>query len=249
MTSVRVLARRARILAYGVKMKLQGSALEMPDAVRVHLDPFDARAQSIHRRGGEHDGAALRAWKDILVERRPTVVIDIGANYGIFGLSAIDARQVHLIEPNPAILSYLARTVEPLPNVSLHPSAASDHEGTAILHLQRNRFGLKWSGSSSLDRPTHNGVQVSLSRVDDLVRVLPTDRLVFKIDIEGHEVKALQGMAGILACARDWVGLVETADPSTLEAFGRVCQMTAKDYTIRPATLVIDQSTDSGPLS
>lgn len=134
------------------------------------------------------------------------VVYDVGANIGIIALPAArivaDRGLVVAIEPEPANFHRLAENIERngLNNVVALALAAGAERGTATLYRSARKTG---AGAHSLKRSDASmirGLMVPVARLDDLVSVL---RFPFpdyiKIDVEGFELEALQGMAGILA--------------------------------------------------
>ena len=135
------------------------------------------------------------------------VFLDIGANAGFYSLlMAAAGCQVHAIEPAPRCRELLARNLalNPLLSVTVHPWAASNEAGDAVINV--GPTGL--SGLSSLrdiseppegvtnyDVSEIEAVTVETRRVDDQ----PWSKVALvKIDIEGAEMKALEGMAGVI---------------------------------------------------
>lgn len=133
----------------------------------------------------------------------------------------------------------LRRTVEPHPNVELHECAASDWGGTATLHLNRY-FGLKWSGLASLEEQSrftpsrpYRTCQVKVDRLSNLISANASDRLAFKIDVEGHELSVLRGMKTLLDSVDSWLGLCETTQPESIAELGMKVENTKyNDYLI-----------------
>ena len=142
---------------------------------------------------GSFEGAAVDLLASVL---RPTsVVVDVGANVGVFTLPfARIAREVHAFEPNPSVRMRLEQnlSLNNLHNVVVNETALADAVGIAQLHA-----------------PTHaNQGQSSLHPRDDLdqsvdCRVTTLDRYVedvglrsidlIKVDVEGAEPLVLQG--------------------------------------------------------
>lgn len=225
---------RIRHILYGIYMKIAGSTIQLPGGVTVYLDPFDKRGQAIKRQGSDYDQEAFSVWKNMVSDFEPTCIIDVGANYGIFGLTFGGSVPVHLIEANPSMIPYLRRSSIGNSDIHLHPVAASDRAGSTLLNLHIDPAGYRDSGGSSLDARGNNSVATKTQRIDRLVRLDGTDRLAFKIDVEGHELAALSGMSGLLSIVPEWCGLVESTSPSLLEDFGRCIKVTSRDYLLIP---------------
>lgn len=166
--------------------------------IELHVDRGDPRAAWLSMSRGELDRAAVATWRRLVAELRPTVAIDIGANYGevAFGAAYPSGCAVHLVEPNPATAAALERTIAGLPpgfgRPALHRAAAAEGGGVARLHLhgQSGRASLVTTGITAVDVPT--------VRLDAVVPVRPEDRVIFKIDVEGAEASALRGMSGLI---------------------------------------------------
>jgi FkbM family methyltransferase len=128
------------------------------------------------------------------------VVLDIGANIGIFAMRAASrlgaTGKVIAIEPMPQNLQalYAGIRYNGFGNVQVFPFAASDSSGLVAMGCDEDssngivRVGGDDGGASTVV-PAH--------RLDTILAAL--DRLdVIKIDIEGHEPIAWQGLAGLL---------------------------------------------------
>lgn len=158
---------------------------------------------------GALDRNAVAVWRRLVDETRPAVTIDVGANYGevSFCTRYPDTREMHLVEPNPAVLPWLRRTVaecaEAYPPIHLHAAAASDRTGTARLGLAGPH-----SGTASLAGAGASTIEVPTFRLDERIDLRAGDSLLFKVDVEGHERSVLEGMSGLLK-AGEAVGLCE----------------------------------------
>lgn len=139
--------------------------------------------------------------------------LDIGANVGQMTslLAHAVGAQGHVIafEPHPEVFSRLTANaagwtaLPAAPRIELHPVALSDADGVAT--LSTDVFDIN-QGSASLEPPAQQR-----GRMDQhSVRVQRLDQAladagevgVAKIDIEGHELRALQGAKAVLSTGR-----------------------------------------------
>src|SRR5262249_8695322 len=131
-----------------------------------------------------------------------SVVIDLGANIGYYTL--LFARhvgpqgKVFAFEPDPANFALLKQTVEAhgYHNVVLIQKAASDRAGVARLHQSATNKGDHRLYDSSDGRPT---VEVETISLDDFLADFAGTIDLIKMDIQGAEGLALEGMRQLLA--------------------------------------------------
>jgi FkbM family methyltransferase len=146
------------------------------------------------------------------------VVADVGAHWGYFTLLAAtlcgEAGRVIAFEPYPRNVSILTKNVRAnrLSNIDIVPGAVTDREGFADLFLSHDT-----SGNSLISVPP--GAKLVPGRCDRLaVRTLALDDFfasarctptLVKIDIEGGELAALDGMRELIRKTRDLALIVE----------------------------------------
>jgi FkbM family methyltransferase len=130
---------------------------------------------------------------------RDGVAVDIGANFGVYTRElARIAREVHAFEPSKSMANALRRTAPS--NVVVHEKALSDRAGEAALRTPQNADGPIYSLASLEPNPAVTAepfvsVDVPLARLDSVLR----ENVSFvKIDVEGHELKVLEGAHGLL---------------------------------------------------
>jgi FkbM family methyltransferase len=198
----------------------------------IYVNKTDHRGQALLTCGAPlYPGPAL-AWAEIARRLRPTVCLDIGANYGEVGLSITYGTdtQLFLCEPNPRILPYLNRSVETHFNrtqINVVPAVISDRN-----HKVRFKINKRWSGASSAaaeelktggDNEVWEDSILPGTSVDALLANKGDDlkncRLLFKVDVEGSEPLALRGMMKTLATVETFAGIIEF-DMSMLERAG-----------------------------
>ncbi|MBX3375895.1 MAG: FkbM family methyltransferase [Phycisphaeraceae bacterium] len=129
-------------------------------------------------------------------------VIDGGANHGLVSLFAAwrvgPEGLVHSFEPNPRMLDQIRWHVDTnaLDQVKVHPCGVSDREEELELQVPGgDNFG---AGTFAPAPARYGGTTLGswrarVARVDDLALEL-RGSLVIKLDVEGFEIRALEGM-------------------------------------------------------
>jgi len=146
---------------------------------------------------GRYERDQIETLTAAIVRHGCDIFLDVGANIGLYSLIAATRRlagEVIAFEPDTRSLGALRTNL--LINgiadiVEVRPIALSDHDGVV-------RFALDAGSSSCRSKVSEDGtVAVSCAKLDTLLPV-SGKRLFFKIDIEGHELSALDGMRGVL---------------------------------------------------
>lgn len=173
---------------------------------QLSVDPSISEVGRSLYRTGEHE-LFVREVVDELVEAGDTVV-DVGGHFGHHALSARSAvgegGRVVVFEPHPALVRHLEATVQrnDLSNVEVVRAAASDRTGTAVLHGEPGRPDN--AARSRLDtesRPTEgdSAHEVRTVRLEDALADRGIDRVDFlKVDVEGHEAAAVEGLGDVI---------------------------------------------------
>jgi FkbM family methyltransferase len=161
-------------------------------------------------------------------------LVDVGAERGGFAAAVLRAgiESAHLIEPEPANVAALHARFDGDDRVLVHASAISDADHELELHMAATPSGEPIPhGHTVLTRPggdeiTWDGaITVQARSLSSLVSAgeLPRRAGILKIDTEGHDFAAVQGM-GQLECdivmVEHWTDL-----PRSLGA----CPWTAED--------------------
>ena len=126
--------------------------------------------------------------------RKDGTFFDLGANIGFctFGLCFDRPKaSYHLFEANPQLIHLLKRSIElhPLQKFVLNHACISDRTGTTRFQLEPNQ-----SGQSHVSTQDGSGIEVSNLTLNDYCEEQSADSVDFaKIDLEGHELPALQG--------------------------------------------------------
>jgi FkbM family methyltransferase len=140
------------------------------------------------------------AYLEKIVPRDMTSV-DVGANIGTYtSVLAKITPVVHAIEPSKRLADLLRKSA--MPNVRIHQQAVSDKSGTATLKTPIANDMLFASALATLEDKVFDDFReeiVSLSTLDEVI--LETVGFI-KIDVEGHELKVLNGALKIIAACR-----------------------------------------------
>ena len=154
-------------------------------------------------RNGIYDGASLSYILSLLKKMSEATVLDVGANIGNHALCfAIEAKTVFCFEPIKEVYSLLVNNVSAnrLDNITCINEALSDQAGERVFFI--NRQGNLGASSFEQHRDSVHAERVMMKmRVgDDMVAKLGIDKIdLIKIDVEGHELAVLKGLARSIA--------------------------------------------------
>jgi FkbM family methyltransferase len=152
------------------------------------------------------------------IVRDGTVVLDVGAHLGHFSaLAAKRGATVVAFEPNPQTLPYLRRNLElngVTDRVRVVERAVGSERGAATFFLSPDGE----QSSLHAHAPEAEPVTVEVTPVDAETSGLVVD--VIKIDVEGAEIEALEGMAQTLDRASSGLVLFVERNGGTLARAG-----------------------------
>jgi FkbM family methyltransferase len=149
---------------------------------------------------GLSDPRGVRAIDRVMSALDCRTAWDVGANRGTHAASMLRrCRRLFAFEPNPAEFSRLSALLAGDIRATPIPLGLSDTEGELPFHIDA-----KDSGGSTLE--ASNGpmnATAGVTRGDGFAAERDIGDLDFvKIDVEGHELKTLRGMAGVIADQR-----------------------------------------------
>jgi len=181
---------------YVIQPPTQAIEVSLPFGMRMTVPPGFARARSYASGLYESDVTAL-------VEgslQKGMTVVDLGAFCGYYSLLASrlvgPSGRVYAFEPDPANYAYLMRNIQAnaCGNVAAINKAASNRNGKAVLVLDKEADH-HWLALASPSPGNRASIEVSTLSLDDFFagEGWPSVDLV-KIDIEGSEEAALEGM-------------------------------------------------------
>jgi FkbM family methyltransferase len=202
-------------------------------------------------------------YESALIERTlgpGMVVIDVGANHGLFSLEAAhlagESGVIHAFEPTPSTRQLLESNLaaNDLGRVRVFPTALGDRPGTARLRVHREMSGLNTLASDDIiwNRRTLRAdaiVEVPITTLDTHVEAEGLDRIDFlKIDVEGFELGVIRGARGLLRARRIDRVMLEIGDVTCgnagVEPSGLLTELESLGYAlhaISPDGEVVDR--------
>lgn len=171
--------------------------LSLPyDLARIHLYP-DLRNITTYvllEQGDWFEKSDLNFFRSII--RPDDTVFDLGANVGPYSISAASRTDGKVIAIEPALQTFelLNRSASQFSNMTAIHTAISDKPGTAFLSHGGSSENFKLS-----DNNETQGEKVPLVTVDDIAADHDIESVdIIKMDVEGHELKALAGAKKII---------------------------------------------------
>ena len=149
--------------------------------------------------GRRYEAALEKAMQAVI--RPGDAIWDVGANIGYFSTRFAQwtgpQGSVYAFEPAPDIAARLGAATAAFGNVVIVQQGLSDTEGTAGFLRDRNHDGATSRIAIPGDRPANETIKITTG---DLLIATGTVTApdVIKMDIEGHELEALMGIAGLL---------------------------------------------------
>lgn len=227
---------------------------------KIYLDPKDISVTPHLALDSIWESDITTAWLALI---KPTdTIFDIGANFGYFGVIAAQKTEtkkskVILFEANPHLIPYINKTLSVNwlnQQSTVENLAVADQEGQLSFNIMKD-----YIGSSSLhsdehtDKYMHNKMHIETEEVvtvdavtlDAYCKNNNIDQVnLIKMDIEGYEDKAYQGMREIVAASPEISLFIEFTkdsydDPEgfydmLLADFGNVYSITKDGRIIRP---------------
>ncbi|HVN31933.1 MAG TPA: FkbM family methyltransferase [Thermoanaerobaculaceae bacterium] len=137
---------------------------------------------------------------------RPQLIIDAGANVGNWTAMAqrvFPEARCHLVEPQPRCVQVLRAMAETRPTITVHAVAVTK-PGVKRVRLVGGGTGGEGTGArvaGSADSSCSDEFECDATTLDALLANVITDddRVLLKLDLQGHELEALKGATGLLS--------------------------------------------------
>lgn len=158
---------------------------------------FDHIAHNINLKG-VYEGKELDTFFDWIKRRNQGifsgVALDIGANIGNHSLYFSDFfKQVYSFEPNPRTHKVLKINAELATNIQCFEVGLSDVSKQALMDVNPTNSG----GATVTDTGSADAHSITLKSLDAMIADDQDIKLI-KIDVEGHEFKALSGAEHVI---------------------------------------------------
>jgi FkbM family methyltransferase len=149
----------------------------------------------------------LNCWA--IAAKGAKVVLDVGANAGIYSLAALAIQPdatVHAFEPTPEIAARLRATAKlnNLENLYVHEVAVLSQDGQATLKRFRGEMGNN-EGMNFITQDIGNSdaERVKAVSLDQFCQDHSIDRVdLLKLDVQGHEYSVLKGAEHLIRAGR-----------------------------------------------
>ncbi|MBM7703692.1 FkbM family methyltransferase [Metabacillus iocasae] len=190
--------------------------IKLPSTQLLYVNPNENRGRVLLIKNGITQSRLTRFWIDTVQTFKPTIIVDVGVNYGecIFSTNYPTNTKVFGVEANAYLIPYIIKSKEVHPNkeqITIVQAFASNEEnGNQRFYVDKH-----WSGTSSGSyAPSHNMIEeheVQTITIDSLLEgeSIKEQRLLFKIDVEGYESFVLQGMSRIIKECDEIMGFIE----------------------------------------
>lgn len=215
--------------------KYRKNSVQCWNGKKIYFDPNDNRGIALKNNYGNVNPNSVVLWDSALQAHNWEVVIDVGANYGeMLILSKIPTiSKIYAFEPNPKVSKYLKRTLKQVKNQTVLSSLAISNE---ISKQKELAIDLSWSGTSGLldnDKfPKSMGNNkfkiktVTTTTIDDFLSISPRT-FAMKVDVEGNELKVIQGAIKTFEKSEDWVLQIEILHDERLD---KILQLLPNSY-------------------
>jgi FkbM family methyltransferase len=174
-----------------------------------------------------HETEIKRTYLDLLRVQRPSLFLDIGANYGLHSLFfLLHGVPTVSFEPNPTCHGYFRKLIDRnRVRGDLRPLALGAEEGWAEICFPEDET---WLGSSSPAVKAQliarhgpvTAIRVPQTTLDAFVKQDGRRPGLIKIDTEGNEAAVLEGGCDTLRDARPWVIFESWRDGSRERLYG-----------------------------
>ncbi|MFS0821533.1 FkbM family methyltransferase [Bacillus sp. 1P02SD] len=199
-----------------LKLNKIPSMITLPSRNVIYVNNAENRGRALLISDGITQKRVTEFWGNAVESYKPTLVLDIGVNYGecIFSTKYERDTTIVGIEANKYLIDYIERSRQLHVNgkqIKIIHAFAGEH----VKEDQDFFIDTHWSGTSSgvqiSEKNSIEKTEVPAITVDSLFEkvALGNQRLLFKIDVEGYEFMVMKGMRKLLSNCRDVLGIVE----------------------------------------
>ncbi|MCY9667773.1 FkbM family methyltransferase [Paenibacillus alginolyticus] len=191
----------------------------LPGSSRIlYVDPTENRGRILYMTGGMTQPRLNLFWKTAVANFRPTLIIDVGVNYGecLFSVTYPKNSKIIGIEANPHLQPFIERSKKIHPNRkkinTVYAMASNEDSDKQSFFINKYWSGLSTAALGKEDvSKAYQQHDVPSITLDSLLSQYPLDKekLLFKIDVEGHEEKVIQGMLNSIKNCPNILGFIE----------------------------------------
>lgn len=182
----------------------------------LYINSAENRGRALLLKNGETQTRLTKFWKEAVVNFKPTIVLDVGVNYGecIFSTNYDTEVQIFGFEANERLIPYIERSRDEHKNKEqikiIHALASNKTKQQQSFYVNS-----MWSGTSSgVTTKMHKAIErqtIDSIKVDSLFtdQELLQERVLFKVDVEGFEAFVLYGMERLIQESKSCLGFIE----------------------------------------
>lgn len=190
---------------------------------RMYVDPDDNASFKYAADRDFYEALQVDRFSEIIKKNPACIVVDVGASYGIYTLTACklalshDIRSIIAIEADPRVCSFLGLSLEKNNfTAKLINAIGSNSNGEAeLLRNKRSTSDNRAIRVSTAQIEVESTSRVRTLRIDSLLDSLGLSgdyKYVVKIDVQGNEVYVLEGLYRTLLSAGGFVIFLEYCD-------------------------------------
>ena len=185
----------------------------------LFVDPHETRGRAVLMCFAGGQPCVKNAWHAAVEKLHPTIVVDVGVNYGELLFDAVYPEETFLlgVEANESLRRWIERSAGQHPNAKqirlAFAFASNATHATQTFYIDPESSG-RSSGIAREGRTNLVPVSVPTVTIDSFFNdrsdaTLAKERLLFKIDVEGYEPFVIDGMQRLLRACGDKVGILE----------------------------------------